>query len=132
MTRRLLALVAIGALAAPAVGIAQSARMNLEIDKSERVQLRAPAGSIIVGNPQIADVTVVDANTLFILGKGYGQTEVVAVDPSGRILFQSQIVVTAGSAGSVRVWRGAQVTEMACGLSCSPSVRGEASSSPRP
>ncbi|MFZ4166355.1 pilus assembly protein N-terminal domain-containing protein [Brevundimonas sp. NPDC058933] len=102
---------------------AQSRPLNVEIDHATRVQLRGPAGSVIVANPKIADVTVVDANTLFITGKGYGVTEVIAVDALGRPLFQSQVVVSAGSAGSVRVWRGAQPTEMACGSSCSPSVR---------
>ncbi|MNS10576.1 hypothetical protein D3C72_420940 [compost metagenome] len=102
---------------------AQSRPLNVEIDHATRVQLRGPAGSVIVANPRIADVTVVDANTLFITGKGYGVTEVIAVDALGRPLFQSQVVVSAGSNGSVRVWRGAQATEMACGSSCSPSVR---------
>jgi Flp pilus assembly secretin CpaC len=102
---------------------AQSRPLNVEIDHATRVQLRAPAGSVIVANPKIADVTVVDANTLFITGKGYGVTEVIAVDALGRPLFQSQVVVSAGSTGSVRVWRGAQATEMACGSNCSPSVR---------
>jgi len=102
---------------------AQTRPMHIDIDSSTRVQLRAPAGSVIVANPRIADVTVVDANTLFITGKGYGVTDIVAVDAIGRPLFQSQVVVSAGSSGSVRVWRGAQVTEMACGASCSPSVR---------
>lgn len=101
--------------------------LNVEIDRSARVQLRGAASSVIVGNPQIADVTVVDANTLFIVGKGYGVTEVVAVDGVGRTLFQREIVVTGGSTGSVRVWRGAQATEMACGASCAPSVRATAS-----
>lgn len=102
---------------------AQSRPMNVEIDRSERVTLRGAATSVIVGNPAIADVTVVDANTLYITGKGYGVTEVVAVDAIGRPLFQSQVVVTGGSTGAVRVWRGAQVTEMACGASCAPSIR---------
>ncbi len=111
------------ALAAVAAAQAQARPLNVEIDHATRVQLRAPAGSVIVANPKIADVTVVDANTLFITGKGYGVTEIVAVDALGRPLFQSQVVVSAGSSGSVRVWRGAQATEMACGASCSPSVR---------
>jgi len=111
------------ALAAVAAAQAQARPLNVEIDHATRVQLRAPAGSVIVANPKIADVTVVDANTLFITGKGYGVTEIVAVDALGRPLFQSQVVVSAGSSGSVRVWRGAQATEMACGTSCSPSVR---------
>ena len=117
-----LALVLAGALLAAAPAMAQSARMNIEIDQAQRVQLRGAAGSVIVGNPQIADVTVVDANTLYITGKGYGVTEVVAVDAIGRTIFQSQVVVTgATGAGSVRIWRGAQATEMACAASCSPS-----------
>lgn len=114
----------IGALLAPSASLAQSGRMNVGVDQSERVQLRGAASSVIVGNPQIADVTVVDANTLFVIGKGYGVTEVVAVDALGRTLFQSQVVVSAaGGGGAVRVWRGAQVTEMACGQSCSPASR---------
>ena len=105
---------------APAIGTAQSGSLNVEIDQTQRVQLRGPAGSVIIGNPAIADVTVVDANTLYITGKGNGVTEIVAVDTIGRTVFQSQIVVTDGAgAGRVRVWRGGQATEMACASSCS-------------
>ena len=129
MSRTTLSLLAAAALLAiPAAAAAQSRPLNVDIDQSTRVQLRAPAGSVIVGNPQIADVTVVDANTLFITGKGYGVTEVVAVDVLGRTVFQSQVVVTAGDSGRVRVWRGAQATEMACASTCSPSIRSEAPS----
>lgn len=117
----LLAALAVAAVA-PAAALAQST-MNVEIDRSSRVQLAGAAASVIVGNPQIADVSVVDANTLFITGKGYGVTEVVAVDGVGRTLFQREVVVTGGSTGSVRVWRGGQATEMACASSCAPSIR---------
>ena len=131
--RLVAALASAAVLAAPAAVTAQSASLNVEIDQATRVQLRAPAGSVIVGNPQIADVTVVDSNTLYITGKGYGVTEVVAVDAIGRTVFQSQVIVSEGAgSGRVRVWRGAQATEMACGASCSPSVRGASGSSPTP
>ena len=117
---------ALGALAfLGAVPASAQSRLSVEIDQAQRVQLRGPAGSVVVGNPQIADVTVVDSNTLFITGKGYGVTEVGAVDPIGRTVFQSQVVVTDGDGtGRVRMWRGPQATEMACASSCSPSVRG--------
>jgi len=62
------------AAAVPGAAQAQSQALNVEIDQSARIQLRGQAGSVIVGNPQIADVTVVDANTLFVTGKGYGVT----------------------------------------------------------
>lgn len=133
MSRYILPLLAAAALLAfPAAAAAQSHPLNVDIDQSTRVQLRAPAGSVIVGNPQIADVTVVDANTLFITGKGYGVTEIVAVDVLGRTVFQSRVVVTAGDSGRVRVWRGAQPTEMACAATCSPSIRSEAAATAGP
>ncbi|HUH23988.1 MAG TPA: pilus assembly protein N-terminal domain-containing protein [Brevundimonas sp.] len=122
--RSLAVLTAAGlAVGAASAALAQARPLNIEIDSATRVQLRAPAGSVIVANPRIADVTVVDANTLFITGKGYGVTDVVAVDALGRPLLQTQIIVSAGSTGAVRVWRGAEATDMACGSSCSPSVR---------
>lgn len=120
--------------AAP-LGQALAQSLNVEIDRSARVALRGSAASVIVGNPDIADVTVVDANTLFVTGKGYGVTEVIAVDGVGRTIFQGEIVVTGGSTGSVRVWRGAQATEMACAASCAPSIRstgGSGASTPTP
>lgn len=123
MSRISAALLSAALLLAPLAAQAQDGSLNVEIDRSARVQLRGAAASVIVGNSQIADVTVVDANTLFIVGKGYGVTEVVAVDGVGRTLFQREIVVTGGSTGSVRVWRGAQATEMTCAASCAPSVR---------
>ncbi len=119
------ALASAAVLLTPATGTAQTGSLNIEIDQAQRVQLRGPAGSVIVGNPAIADVTVVDSNTLYITGKGYGVTEIVAVDTIGRTVFQSQIVVTDGTgSGRVRVWRGGQATEMACAASCSPTMRG--------
>lgn len=121
--RRLAVMAAVIAAVAPGAALSQSRPISVEIDHATRVSLRAPAGSVVVGNPQIADVTVVDANTLFITGKGYGSTEIVAVDQIGRTVFQANVVVTAPETGQVRVWRGSRVTEMACGTSCAPSVR---------
>ncbi|SJM62369.1 Similar to secretin RcpA/CpaC, associated with Flp pilus assembly [Brevundimonas diminuta 3F5N] len=109
------------ALAAPAV--AQERPLDVQIDQATRVQLRAPAGSVIVANPRIADVTVTDARTLFITGKSYGLTEIIAVDALGRPLFQRQVAVSPGETGSVRVWRGGEVVEVACGARCAPAAR---------
>lgn len=111
------------ALPLASAAAAQAGPLNVGIDRSQRIVLRGSAASVIVNNPAIADVTVVDANTLVIQGKGYGQTEIMAVDAIGRTLFQNQVIVTGGQSGSLRVWRGAQATEMACAATCSPSLR---------
>lgn len=125
MSRPLPLMLALALVATPVAAQAQNRPLNVDIDQSARVQLRGQAGSVIVGNPNIADVTVVDASTLFIVGKGYGVTEIVVVDPVGRTVYQSQVVVSAGDTGRVRLWRGAEATEMACSTSCSPTIRAE-------
>ncbi len=101
----------------------RSRAIAVEIDHSLRVQLRGSAASVIVGNPAIADVTIVDSGTLYITGRGYGVSQVTAVDSIGRTLFQGEVVVTAPTTGHVRVWRGASSTDMACASTCAPSVR---------
>lgn len=125
MSRTRLAVVATALVLAlgPVPSFAQSGALNIQVDRSQRVPLRGAVASVIVGNPLIADVTVVNNNTLYVTGKGYGVTEIVAVDAIGRTLFQNQVIVAGGQTGSVRVWRGAQATEMACASSCAPSVR---------
>ena len=133
--RRLLIAAVLGASALAGAAAAQSGPISVEIDHSTRVQLRGAAGSVIVGNPAIADVTVVDANTLFVTGKGYGVTEIVAVDQIGRTLFHGEVVVSAPAVGQVRVWRGGALTEMACAASCAPTLRspnGASAAAPAP
>ena len=127
MRRFIAACLAAAALGVAPASLAQSRPVSVEIDHSTRVQLGGPAGTVIVGNPAIADVTVVDANTLFITGRGYGSTEIVVVDTIGRTIFQGDVVVTMPQ-GHVRVWRGAAATDMACASSCAPSIRTPAAS----
>lgn len=123
MRRLILACMAAAAIASPAIAAPST---NVAIDHTTRINLRGAAASVIVGNPAVADVTVVDERTLFLSGRGYGVTEVTVLDPLGRTIWSSEVVVTAPNQGSVSIYRGANVTEMACAQSCSASVRSTA------
>lgn len=128
--RRIAAALLALAVLAPAPALAQSRPLSVEVDHVARLNLNGSAASVIVGNPQIADVTVVDANTLYVSGRAFGVTEIAVLDGLGRTIYQGEVVVSAPSAGQVRVWRGASVTNMACAATCSPSARVEVSASP--
>ncbi|MBX7248777.1 MAG: pilus assembly protein N-terminal domain-containing protein [Caulobacteraceae bacterium] len=120
MRRLLLACLVAAAVSTPAMAAPQT---SVAIDHTTRINLRSAAASVVVGNPAVADVTVVDPHTLFLQGKGYGVTEVVVLDPLGRTIWQGEVVVTAPTQGAVSIYRGSQVTEMACAQSCAASVR---------
>lgn len=124
MRRIAAALLALAVLAPAPAALAQSRPLSVEVDHVARLNLNGSAASVIVGNPQIADVTVVDAHTLFVSGRAYGVTEIVVLDAAGRSIYQGEVVVSSPSSGQVRVWRGASLTNMACSATCSVSVRG--------
>lgn len=123
MRRTLISLFACLAAVAAAGTAFAAGRLEVAIDHSERLQVRGAAGSVIVGNPEVADVTVVDAHTLFVSGRGFGVTQIVVVDPLGRTLWQGDVVVTSPETNAVSVWRGAAQTEMACASTCQPLSR---------
>ncbi len=124
---------AVAAMASPLVsGPALAAPgLTVAIDHSQRLNVSRPAGSVIVGNPLVADVTVVDPHTVFVSGRGYGVSEIVVLDPLGRTIWQGDVVVTAPQSNAVTIYRGTQATEMACAALCSPTQRtGKSASAP--
>ena len=123
MRRITLALLTLAVLAPAGMAQAQSRGLSVEVDHITRLNLNGSAASVIVGNPQIADVTVVDANTLYVSGRSSGVTEIAVLDQLGRTIYQGEVVVSGPTSGQVRVWRGTAVTHMACGTTCSPSAR---------
>ncbi|MEO6340960.1 MAG: pilus assembly protein N-terminal domain-containing protein [Caulobacteraceae bacterium] len=108
----------LGLIAGPVA--AQS--VNLPIDHSMRVNMPGSAASIVVGNPNIADVTVIDSRTLFITGRGFGATNVIALDRSGQTLFAGDVVVTSHSS-DVSVYRSAARQDYACAPGCNAYAR---------
>ncbi|MBN9460332.1 MAG: type II and III secretion system protein family protein [Burkholderiales bacterium] len=51
--------------------------MNLVVGKSTLVRLPGPIERISVGNPAVADVTLISARELYLLGKTFGSTNVI-------------------------------------------------------
>jgi pilus assembly protein CpaC len=51
--------------------------MNLSMGKSTLVRLPAAIDRISVGNPSVADVTLISARELYLLGKTFGSTNVI-------------------------------------------------------
>jgi Flp pilus assembly secretin CpaC len=105
------------------VSAAAADTLTVPIDHSTRLSVRGAAASVVVGNPQVADVTVVDSHTVFVSGRGYGETDVIVLDAAGRTLYAGEVMVAAVSGGQVSVYRGAARTDMACAPNCEVSFR---------
>jgi hypothetical protein len=104
------------AVLAPATALAQSLAVN--IDQAARVTLSRSAKDVMVGNPGIADVTVLDERHLMITGKAYGVTNLMVADASGRTIFSRQVVVSAPDSNRISLYRGPDVYNYACSPRC--------------
>lgn len=82
------------------------------------VNLGGAVRDIVVGDPSIADVSLVNDRTLVVLGKRPGVTSLLAFGAGGRALADRQIVVSENGAGAVTVYRGASASNYACGAQC--------------
>ena len=85
---------------------------------------------IVVGDPSVADVSVVSDRTLIVMGKRPGVTSLMAFGAGGRALVQRQVVVSEVGAGAVTVYRGAAASHYACAPQC--SRLGAAAATPTP
>jgi len=56
---------------------------KVELNKTEIVRLPGAAASVIIGNPKIADVTVQSSDVLFVVGRGFGETNLSCIPYCG-------------------------------------------------
>lgn len=119
MVVRSLALAAFlaAALAAPAA----ADTILVTLDQARIVRLAAPAGTIVIGNPSIADATLQDNQTLVITGRSYGATNLLILDDAGQPIADDQLKVQAPT-DTVTVYRGAQRVSLSCLPTCQPTV----------
>lgn len=92
------------------------------IDQARVVKVPAGTESLIVGNAAIADLTLLKQGDVIITGKGFGETNFIALDASGNPLFQSLIHVV-GDKSVLLVQRGMGRQSYACAPQCLPTVK---------
>jgi Flp pilus assembly secretin CpaC len=92
--------------------------LAVQIDGSTRITLPAAARDVIVGNPSIADVAVLDGRNILVLGKSYGVTSLMVTDQRGRTILNTQVVVSANDVGRVSLFRGPELQSYACAPRC--------------
>jgi hypothetical protein len=105
-------------LGSAVAGPALADSLNVRIDQAARLVLTSPARDVIVGNPAVADVTVIDGRSLIITGKGYGVTNLIVIDRAGRTVMDRQIIVAGPEGDQISFYRGASVYNYACSPRC--------------
>jgi hypothetical protein len=99
------------------VAPATAADIVAALDEARLVKLPEHVTTIVIGNPLIADAALQPGGMLVITGKGYGVTNVVALDRAGTVLMEKSVAVT-GPGDAVFVYRGIDRETYSCAPGC--------------
>jgi hypothetical protein len=109
-----------------ALCIAPAARaetISVTVDEARVMRLPQGASTVVIGNPLIADATLQAGGILVLTGKGYGTTNLLALDRSGRVIIDREIqVLTAKGTDLVVVYRGDKRQSYSCAPECAPRI----------
>ena len=110
---------ALGLFAAISLAPAKASdALNVVLDQASIMKLPDKVATIVVGNPLIADVAVQSGGLVVVTGKGYGSTNVIALDRTGTVLMERSIVVSGPVGPTVQVYRGIQRETYSCTPNC--------------
>jgi hypothetical protein len=97
--------------------------LRVTIDQAKVAKVPAGTATLVIGNPMIADVTMLKGGVgMVVTGKGFGQTNLIAIDADGNILDEKQLRVEPGNSVLV-VQRGDSRASYSCNPTCMPTVQ---------
>ncbi|WP_102868003.1 pilus assembly protein N-terminal domain-containing protein [Pseudovibrio exalbescens] len=107
-------------------GITSSAHakeVSVFLDQAKVFRIEEPAGTVILGNPAIADVTLHDRMTIVVTGKSYGVTNLIVLNEQSEPIVDDQIVVRSLVDNMVTVQRNTNRFSYSCKPDCEPLMR---------
>lgn len=97
--------------------------LTVTVDQAKIVNVPPDTRTLVIGNPMIADVTLLkNGSTMVVTGKGFGETNFIALDGNGKAVAQSEIRVILGNNALV-VQRGLERESYTCAPRCQPTAR---------
>ena len=113
-----LALLLTASVALVSLGAQAADSLDVVLDQATIMKLPEKVSTIVVGNPLIADVAVQSGGLVVVTGKGYGATNLIALDRAGTVLMERSIVVKSATGANVQVYRGMERETYSCTPDC--------------
>lgn len=105
-------------LAPAAIAAPNDELIAVSVDQAKLVKFPDQIATIVIGNPLIADVTLQPGGLVVVTGKGYGATNVIAIDRGGQVLMDRIIQVEGPTDKVVTVFRGVERESYSCSPIC--------------
>ncbi|WP_119388342.1 pilus assembly protein N-terminal domain-containing protein [Taklimakanibacter lacteus] len=107
------------ALTAPALGASD---IVIQADQAKIIAVSGQPGTVVVGNPSIADVTVQD-DRVVLMGRNYGVTNLIILDREGNQLAALDVTVQITDKNAVQVFKAGGRMTLACAPMCEQTLQ---------
>lgn len=102
---------------------AQADTLTVAIDSARLLQLPSQVATVVIGNPLIADASLQRGGVLVVTGKGYGATNLLALDRDGRVVLDKTVRVQGPAQHNlIVVYRGTERESYSCAPQCEPRI----------
>jgi Flp pilus assembly secretin CpaC len=95
--------------------------VTVVVDQARLMRLPDRVATLVIGNPLVADAALQAGGTMILTGKGYGTTNLLALDRDGKVLMQRMVHVQAPR-DAVFVYRGTDRQSYSCTPTCERRV----------
>jgi len=102
--------------------LASAADVVVHVDQARLMRLPNTVATIVIGNPLIADVSLQGGGQMVITGRGYGMTNIIALDRAGKVLLYRSIEVKGPAGRVVVVYKGVDRETYSCTPDCQPRI----------
>jgi hypothetical protein len=97
-------------------------RITVKMDESMILNFAGEAGSVVIGNPSIADATSLGSKIL-LHGRSYGSTNLIVLDSNGKELISFDLTVVVGSNDAVALFKDGNRYSYVCAPLCQVSTQ---------
>lgn len=109
---------ALAAMVGAAAFSAAAETFDVPINKTKLLRLKRSVSYVLVGNPEIADVSVETARLLFVHGRTIGETNLLLLDSRRREIANYDLVVVPTAVTHITIQRGTDTHTMSCDPRC--------------
>src|SRR3569623_1102941 len=96
--------------------------ISVKVNMARILRISAPAATVIIGNPGVADVTIQDPQTLVLTGKSYGETNLIVLDSNGNPVADTMVSVVQAPSDMVTMYVGTARNTLSCEPICQQTV----------
>lgn len=106
-------------------------QIELNPGLADLYRISTPAQLVIIGDPNIADATLIDESTILLTAKTLGSTNIIILDTNQQVVLDASITVKLAGASQVTVRRAVEPTSYLCrpGFGCVQSAPSQQSGS---